>query len=230
MIDIIKKYSIYKLASLVMVFLCFIMMFLPWLSVSVNGLGMSMSEHGNLFDVSGGECFWTVMLSICELLFFVAIIVAVYGVVTDRGLLVAPVAGLAAFMFLMDLLTAAWTKGQVNEMFGGYGAYLSDLGVKVHVHAGIGVWLFLIFGVAAYAAVFYDARVAGKDPLDLAQLHFTRDDFAMIDLHKLNLPFVNGWTCSVCGADHRDNSDVCDACGAKRQEADEAEDTSRYEN
>lgn len=219
-----KTLSLFKLISLGLILVCFIMMFLPWMTMKGGAFGINATQSQNLFAVSGGGCFWTVMLSIFEILFFLAIVVAAAGILTDRTLWVLPVAALAVLMFLFDLFAVIWTKNQVNDAFGGYGSYLSDYGVSYSVHVGVGAWLFLLFGLAAYGVLFYEERSSGRDPFDRAQLSTEGMDLPDLakgklpDLPKVNLGGLGGWTCPNCGASLGGGQKFCDRCGTKKPE------------
>ena len=191
-----KTLSLFKLISLGLILICFIMMFLPWMTIK--------------------GCFWTVMLSIFEILFFLAIALAVAGILTDRSLWVLPVAALAVLMFLFDMFAAFWTKNQMNGMLGGFGSYMSDYGVSMSVHVGVGAWLFLLFGLAAYGVLFYEDRAAGRDPFDRSQLDLS--GLSVPNMPKVDLGKLGGWTCPNCGAKQGGGQKFCDRCGTKRPE------------
>ncbi len=211
-----KTLSIFRLISLGLIVLCFIMMFLPWVSIKAGGFGMNTTENGNLFAVSGGDCFWTVMLTIFEILFFAAIALGVAGILTDRPLWALPVAALALLMFLFDMFAVFWTKNQLNGMMGGFDSYLSDYGVTYGVHVGVGAWLFLLFGLGAYGVLFYEDYTAGRDPFDRSQLNFSGVALPKVDLKGVSS--LGGWTCPGCGAKQGAGKNFCEICGAKKPE------------
>ena len=211
----LKTPTLYKIISMVLVLLCFIMMFLPWVSIKASAMGFSQSESVNLFKMGGDAfngktCFWIVMLKICMILFFLAMVLAIFGALTDRPAFVLPVAVLAVLMFLNDMFACFWAKSAVNEMLGGYSSYLSDFGVSYGVHVGVGCWLFLLFGLAAYGILFYEARLTGANPLD----------FSGINLSGVSIPKVNlgGWTCPGCGKVQGGSQAFCSECGARKPE------------
>ncbi len=210
----IKPLTLFKIISLVLVALCFIMMFLPWINASVGGFGMSEAMGGNVYQVSGEGCFWSVMLQIFVILFFPVMILAILGILMDRSLLVLPFAALAVLMFLMNLFTVFWAKGMLYSYLGAYSSYMSSMGVSIGVHAGVGAWLFLLMGVAAYGLLFYEDTTLGRKPFDFGQLNFSN-----LSLPKMNhRPAAAGWTCPGCGALVNDNQSFCANCGTRKPE------------
>ena len=212
----IKPLTLFKIIALVLVGLCFIMMFLPWITMSAKvsafGYSESMRESENLFTVSGAGCFWTVMLQIFEIVFFLAMVLAVFGILTDRNLLVLPIAALAALMFLLAVFTCFWAKGKMNGQLGELGVYLSDY-MTYKVHVGVGAWLFLLFGLGAFGVLFYEDRTLGRNTLDASQLNL-----GAVSMPKVNLGGKGGWTCPGCGARNGAGQNFCTGCGTKKPE------------
>ena len=191
----IKPLSLFKIIALVLVALCFIMMFLPWITMSAFGY----SESANLFKISGEGCFWTVMLVVFEILFFPAMALAVFGILTDRNVFVLPLSALAVIMFLFDVFTAFWAKGQAYGM--------------ASVHAGVGAWLFLLFGLGACGVLFYEDYSQGKNFFDFSSIKS-----AGAAMPKVNLGAIGGWACPNCGAKNGNGQNFCSTCGAKKPE------------
>lgn len=211
----IKTPTLYKIISMVLIVLCFIMMFLPWISVKASAMGFTQRESINLFEIgkdafNDETCFWVVMLKICMILFFPAMALAIFGALTDRPAFALPVAALAVLMFCFDMFTCFWAKGVLNDMLGGYSDFLGNYGVSYGVHMGVGCWLFLFFGLAAWGVLFYEARISGTDPLD-----FSAPELAGISLPKVSL---GGWSCPNCGKACRQGEAFCTDCGTKKPE------------
>ena len=211
----IKTPTLYKIISMVLIVLCFIMMFLPWISVKASAMGFTQKESINLFEIgrdafNDETCFWVVMLKICMILFFPAMALAFFGALTDRPAFALPAAALAVLMFLFDMFTCFWAKGVLNDMLGGYSDILGNYGVSYGVHMGAGCWLFLFFGLAAYGVLFFEARTKGNSPVD-----FSAPELAGISLPRVSL---GGWTCPNCGKACRLGEAFCTECGTKKPE------------
>ncbi len=205
----IKPLTLFKIIALVLVGLCFVMLFLPWLTVSAMG----MSESANVFGTGiEGEVssFWSVFLVIFAILAIIAVLLAVFGILTDRNLLALPLAALAVFMFLFAFFQVLHVKGELKSQLGEYASYMSGL-VKIHV--GVGAWLFLLFGLGAFGVLFYEDRTLGRNTLDASQL-----DLGAVSMPKVNLGGKGGWTCPGCGAKNGAGQNFCTGCGTKKPE------------
>ena len=155
-----RSLSLFKIIALVLVALCLIMLFLPWLTASISGFGSSGSEGYNAIKTSAaGEqfstetgSFWSVMLVIFAILAILAILLAVYGILTGRNNYVLPLACLAVLMFLFAFFQVLHVKAELGE----YAAL-----VKIHI--GVGGWLFLLFGLGACGVLFYEDYSQGNN-------------------------------------------------------------------
>lgn len=218
----IKPLSLFKIIALVLVVLCFIMLFLPWVTASVSAFGYSLASRQNVFSTGsiGGDLaveldlkvgsFWSVMLIIFAILALLAILLAVFGILTDRNLFALPLAALAVLMFLFALFQSSFVKSKVLSYLGEYGSYLSSL---FKVHPGIGAWLFLIFGLGACGLLFYEDRTQGKNFFD-----FSAVKSAGVSMPKVNLGAIGGWACPSCGARNGSGQNFCTSCGTKKPE------------
>ncbi|MBR3473709.1 MAG: zinc ribbon domain-containing protein [Oscillospiraceae bacterium] len=207
-----KPLTLFKLIALVLVVLCFVMMFLPWITTSVSGMGQNESTSFDLFEINknafnGESCFWIVLLKIFMILFFLAILAAVFGILTDQSAFVLPVSVLAVLMFLCDMFTAFWAKGKVDDLMGGYSSYLKDFGIQYGVHVGIGCWLFLLFGLAAFGVLFFESVAADSSPREPS---FRSAGAARPRRSR------GGWTCPNCGTALRDDQNFCTSCGTRK--------------
>ena len=208
-----RSLSLFKIIALVLVVLCFIMMFLPWITMKASIWGQSMSESASLFTISGGGSFWTVLLLIFEILFFPAMALAIFGILTDRNNFVLPASALAVIMFLFDIFVCFWAKGKANEYLGASADYIESLGGSFGVHVGVGAWLFLLFGLGACGLLFYEDRTQGKNFFD-----FSAVKSAGVSMPKVNLGAIGGWACPNCGAKNGSGQNFCTSCGTKKPE------------
>jgi hypothetical protein len=140
-------------------------------------------------------------------------VLAVFGILTDRNLLVLPIAALAALMFLLAVFTCFWAKGKAIELLGVYADYVESLGGSIGVHVGVGAWLFLLFGLGAFGVLFYEDRTLGRNTLDASQLNL-----GAVSMPKVNLGGKGGWTCPGCGARNGAGQNFCTGCGTKKPE------------
>ena len=208
-----RSLSLFKIIALVLVVLCIVMIFLPWVTVKVSAFGMSESESANVFKTGiEGECtsFWSVLLIIFAILALLAILLAVFGILMDRSLFALPLAALAVLMFLFALFQSIHVKGVLKSAMGDYASYLGGL---VKIHPGIGAWLFLIFGLGAFGLLFYEDRTQGRNTFDAAGI-----DLSGVSMPKVNLPSVGGWNCPTCGAKNGASQNFCTSCGTKKPE------------
>lgn len=216
----IKPLSLFKIIALVLVALCFIMMFLPWITVKASVMGQSLFDEGiSLFTVSGRGSFWTVLLLlIFVILFFPAMALAVFGILKDRNNFALPVSALAVIMFLFDVFACFWAKGKANELIGEYAEYIEYMGGEymggsIGVHVGVGAWLFLLFGLGACGLLFYEDYSQGKNFFDFSSFKSTG-----FSVPKVNLGAIGGWTCPSCGAKNGSGQNFCTSCGTKKPE------------
>ena len=168
-----RSLSLFKIIALVLVALCLIMLFLPWLTASISGFGSSGSEGYNAIKTSAaGEqfntetgSFWSVMLVILAIVAILAILLAVYGILTERNNYVLPLACLAVLMFLFAFFQVLHVKGMMKAEMGEYAALVSNM-VKIHI--GVGGWLFLLFGLGACGVLFYEDYSQGNNFFDFS--------------------------------------------------------------
>ena len=184
-----RSLSLFKIIALVLVVLCFIMMFLPWITMKASIWGQSMSESASLFTIS------------------------VFGILTDRNNFVLPASALAVIMFLFDIFVCFWAKGKANEYLGASADYIESLGGSFGVHVGVGAWLFLLFGLGACGLLFYEDRTQGKNFFD-----FSAVKSAGVSMPKVNLGAIGGWACPNCGAKNGSGQNFCTSCGTKKPE------------
>ena len=205
----IKPLSLFKIIALVLVVLCFIMLFLPWITVSALGQSESVSIFGTSIEGEVGS-FWSVMLVIFAILSILAILLAIFGILTDRNVFVLPLAGLAVLMFLFAFFQVLRVKGELKAQLGEYASYMGGL-LKIHV--GVGGWLFLLFGLGACGLLFYEDRTQGKNFFD-----FSAVKSAGVSMPKVNLGAIGGWACPNCGAKNGSGQNFCTSCGTKKPE------------
>ena len=217
-----RSLSLFKIIALVLVVLCFVMIFLPWVTASVSAFGYSVASRQNVFSTGsfGGDLagelglkvgsFWSVMLIIFAILAILAILLAVFGILTDRSLFALPLAALAVLMFLFALFQSSFVKSKALSSLGEHGSYLSSL---FKVHPGIGAWLFLLFGLGAFGLLFYEDRTQGRNTFDAAGI-----DLSGVSMPKVNLPSIGGWNCPTCGAKNGASQNFCTSCGTKKPE------------
>ena len=86
-----------------------------------------------------------------------AILLAVYGILTGRNNYVLPLACLAVLMFLFAFFQVLHVKAELGE----YAAL-----VKIHI--GVGGWLFLLFGLGACGVLFYEDYSQGNNFFDFS--------------------------------------------------------------
>ena len=154
-----RSLSLFKIIALVLVALCFIMMFLPWITMSALGQSMTYGVFGTSIEGEVGS-FWSVMLVIFAILSILAILLAVFGILTGRNNLVLPLACLAVLMFLFAFFQVLHVKGMMKAEMGEYAALVSNM-VKIHI--GVGGWLFLLFGLGACGVLFYEDYSQGNN-------------------------------------------------------------------
>ena len=204
-----RSLSLFKIIALVLVALCFIMMFLPWITMSALGQSMTYGVFGTSIEGEVGS-FWSVMLVIFAILSILAILLAVFGILTGRNNLVLPLACLAVLMFLFAFFQVLHVKGELKAQLGEYASYMGGL-LKIHV--GVGGWLFLLFGLGACGLLFYEDRTQGKNFFD-----FSAVKSAGVSMPKVNLGAIGGWTCPSCGAKNGSGQNFCTSCGTKKPE------------
>ena len=201
-----RSMSLFKIIALVLMGLSFIMLFLPWLSVSASFLGQNMSEGLNIFETGGNgniSSFWSVMLIIFAILTLVAIGLGVLGVIKDRTVYALPLAGLALLMFTFAICQVLFVRHELKDQVG-------SLSGIAKIHVGAGAWLFLVFCLGAFGVLYYESCKNGRRSLDLAQLK---------DFSQLTKPAAaNGWKCPACGAQCAETQSFCMNCGAKKPE------------
>ena len=183
-----RSLSLFKIIALVLVALCFIMMFLPWITMSALGQSMTYGVFGTSIEGEVGS-FWSVMLVIFAILSILAILLAVFGILTGRNNLVLPLACLAVLMFLFAFFQVLHVKGELKAQLGEYASYMGGL-LKIHV--GVGGWLFLLFGLGACGLLFYEDRTQGKNFFD-----FSAVKSAGVSMPKVNLGAT--WAPSAAG-------------------------------
>ena len=204
-----RSLSLFKIIALVLVVLCFIMLFLPWITVSALGQSESVNVFGTSIEGEVGS-FWSVMLVIFAILAILAILLAVFGILTGRNNLVLPLGCLAVLMFLFAFFQVLHVKGELKAQLGEYASYMGGL-LKIHV--GVGGWLFLLFGLGACGLLFYEDRTQGKNFFD-----FSAVKSAGVSMPKVNLGAIGGWTCTNCGAKNGSGQNFCTSCGTKKPE------------
>ena len=157
-----RSLSLFKIIALVLVALCLIMLFLPWLTVSISAFGYSESATFSAFKTGaeGLGSFWSVVLVILAIVSILAILLAVYGILTGRNNYVLPLACLAVLMFLFAFFQVLHVKGMMKAEMGEYAALVSNM-VKIHI--GVGGWLFLLFGLGACGVLFYEDYSQGNN-------------------------------------------------------------------
>lgn len=198
-----RTLSVFKLISLGLLLVCFVMTFLPWITTRMGMGDLKLTE--NLYGASGGRCFWGVMLAICTLLFFLALVLAAAGIILDRSLWALPVSALGFTMFLLDLFTVLWLKGYYARIMGG--EFFSSDAFSVHV--GIGAWLFLFFVLNIYGLLFLEDRLNKRSS-------FGREQFRLSDSTPRRSK--NDWTCPNCGELVYAEMKFCESCGAGKPE------------
>ena len=204
-----RSLSLFKIIALVLVVLCFIMLFLPWITVSALGQSESVNVFGTSIEGEVGS-FWSVMLVIFAILSILAILLAAFGILTGRNNLALPLACLAVLMFLFAFFQVLHVKGELKAQLGEYASYMGGL-LKIHV--GVGGWLFLLFGLGACGLLFYEDRTQGKNFFD-----FSAVKSAGVSMPKVNLGAIGGWTCPSCGAKNGSSQNFCTSCGTKKPE------------
>jgi hypothetical protein len=146
--------------------------------------------------------FWSVMLIICSILFILCAGLAVFGLVTERNLLVLPVAVLAVGMFFLALFQLIF--------------------IDSSLHMTYGSWFFLVFGIGAYVFALLDDLGAGRKPFDFGRLGFVskpKAPKAPVYYPPQPQQPVAGWQCPACGAYQGMEQNFCDRCGTRKPEA-----------
>ncbi len=195
-----KKMTLARTISLVMICLCLFMLFMPWLGSSIREMGISAVLGVNAFKTSVGgyyTSFWSVMLIICSILFILCVGLAVFGLVTERNLLVLPVAVLAFGMFFLALFQLIF--------------------IDSSIHMTYGSWFFLIFGIGAYVFALLDDLGAGRKPFDFSRIGIVPKPKAPRG-PRYSTQAAAGWQCPTCGAFQGMEQNFCDRCGTRKPE------------
>ena len=216
-----KNLTIFKIIALVLIVACFVMLFLPWLTVktSIYSAGASYNVFKTGLDGKASS-FWSVMLVILAILFILAMYLGVFGILTDRSTLVLPIAVLAFLMFFlavfqrafaMSVLTKAATAAMYSLGAANAAMYASGLVTSLTIHVGAGAWLFFFLGLAAVGLVLVDNYTARRPLVNV-------DDFKLSGVSMPNVS-LGGWNCPRCGAALSGSQKFCTQCGTPKPEA-----------
>lgn len=236
-----RSLSLFKIIALALAVLCIVMLFLPWVRVSVSLV--DASESGNAFKTgfADAKSFWSFMLGVFAVLAILAVILAAFGILTDRTTLALPLSCLAVLMFLFAFFQVLHIKSEMKGAMAGYSAYFKDL-VKVRI--GIGGWLFLLFGLGSFGVLAYESHSQGRGIVDFSQFSQLGE---MLPVKNIKLPSFGkkdagerpaprakarpaargkvvaearpgAWTCPNCGANMSARRDRCTLCGEEKPE------------
>lgn len=206
-----KSLSVFKIIALALAFLCLVMLFLPWISMSAMG----QSESVSIFNtgINGNvSSFWSVFLIIFAIVAILAILAAAYGVLTDKIILALPLPVLALVMFLLAFFQKLHIKNVIKKELGSF----SDLGDLIRVHVGVGGWLFLLFALGCFGVLFYEDYATKKNSMDLSKVKETFSKIPLPNMTKASK--TAGWTCPNCGTKCADDQNFCKVCGTKKPE------------
>ena len=203
------------------------MLFLPWISAKTSVYSSTAAYNVFKTGIGGSAAsFWSVMLVIFAILYILCLLLAVYGILSDRSTLALPLAALAFVMFFFAVFQRAFAMNELTKtaaaamysMVGSSAAMYASSMVSslVQIHVGAGAWLFFFLNLAAVALLLVENRLAGRPLVNTA-------DFSLsgVAVPKVNLPKVNlggSWNCPNCGAAQGGGQKFCTQCGTPRPE------------
>ena len=190
-----KPISLFKAICLALVVVCFFTLLMPWLSGTRDYMTGMRSSVGVFSTGLRGRAvsFWSVMLIFNAILLFLAVGLAVFGLITEKGGLSLPLALVGLLLFFLALFQCLLINGRTGMRF----------------HVGIGPWLLLLLSLGIPGLVLLDNAAAKKPLLSMA-------DFGL----RGGAPKADkgSWTCPTCGVKHSTSLKFCDRCGTPRPE------------
>lgn len=184
-----KSISLFKAICLALVLVCFLALFMPWLS---QAIGLGTRSVVGLFSIGfRGRfvSFWSVMLIINAILFILLAGLALFGLLTEKGGLVFPAALVAVLLFFL--------------------AFFQNLYIGRGMRLGLGPWLMLLLGLGIPGLILLDNAAAKKPLLSLA-------DFGLKG--GAPQESKGSWVCPTCGVKQSNAMKFCDRCGTKKPE------------
>ena len=195
-----KNITLMRAIAMVLVCICLVLLFVAWIGESERLYGVRITLGFNAFQTGVGgnyTSFWSVMLIISAILFILLAGLAIFGLVTERNILVLPVALVALVMFFLALFQLIF--------------------IDSGLHLQIGLYFFLLCGLGAYAAALLDDLGAGRKPFDLSRIGFSSKPKAP-KAPRYAPQVAAGWQCPSCGAFQGAGQNFCDRCGTRKPE------------